>query len=51
MSTAVVLFGGGSLDAVLVGMLRGRTAVEIVPDVVVGTSVGALNGAFLTGHP
>lgn len=50
MTTAFVLSGGGSLGAVQVGMLRALAERGIVPDVLVGTSVGALNAAFLAGH-
>lgn len=45
-----VLSGGGNLGAVQVGMLRGLLEAGIRPDAVVGTSIGALNGAFLAGH-
>jgi NTE family protein len=51
MVTAVVLSGGGSLGAVQVGMLLALAEREIVPDVFVGTSVGAINAAFLAGRP
>ena len=47
MSVAFVLSGGASLGAIQVGMLRALADREIRPDVIVGTSVGALNGAFL----
>ncbi|MEO6203813.1 MAG: patatin-like phospholipase family protein [Mycobacteriales bacterium] len=50
MSTALVLSGGGSLGAVQVGMLRALADAGVVPDCIVGTSVGALNGAFLAGR-
>jgi NTE family protein len=49
-STAFVLSGGGSLGAVQVGMLRALLENDIRPDFVVGTSIGALNGAFLVGQ-
>jgi len=42
---AFVLSGGGNLGAIQVGMLRALTERGIVPDVVLGCSVGALNGA------
>ena len=42
---ALVLSGGGNLGAIQIGMLRALTEREIVPDVVLGCSVGALNGA------
>lgn len=49
--TAFVLGGGGMLGANEVGMLRALLEAGVVPDVVVGTSVGALNGAFLAAAP
>jgi len=51
MTTAFVLSGGGSLGAVQVGMLWALQDRGIRPDLVVGSSVGALNGAWLAGHP
>src|SRR4051794_13320681 len=50
MTVAFVLSGGASLGAVQVGMLRALVAQDIHPDLIVGTSVGALNGAFLAGR-
>ena len=47
--TAFVLAGGGSFGAVQVGMLRTLVAAGIVPDLIVGSSVGAINGAYLAG--
>lgn len=49
--TAFVLSGGGSLGAVQVGMLQAFAEAGIVPDLVVGTSVGALNGAAFADDP
>lgn len=49
--TAVVLGGGGMLGAVQVGMLRALVEAGVRPDVVLGTSVGALNGAVLAAVP
>ncbi len=43
---AFVLGGGGVLGAHEVGMLRALAQRAIVADVVLGTSVGAVNGAF-----
>jgi NTE family protein len=43
--TAFVLAGGATRGAIQVGMLSALTERGIVPDVVVGTSVGAMNGA------
>lgn len=48
--TAFVLAGGGSLGAVQVGMLRALLEAGVRPDLVVGSSVGSLNGAYLAGH-
>ncbi len=49
--TAFVLGGGGVLGAAEVGMLRALMAAGITPDLVVGTSIGALNGALLAADP
>lgn len=49
MSTAFVLTGGGSLGAVQVGMLTALHEHGIHPDLLVGTSVGAVNAAYLGG--
>src|SRR5438270_11138619 len=48
---AFVLSGGASLGAVQVGMLRALYERGIVPDLIVGTSVGAINGAFIAARP
>lgn len=48
---AFVLSGGGSLGAVQAGMLQALLSGGITPDLVVGASVGALNGALLAGRP
>lgn len=47
---AFVLSGGASLGAIQVGMLRALLDRGVVPDLVVATSVGALNGAFLASN-
>lgn len=49
--TAFVLGGGGALGAYEVGMLRALAGAGITPDLVVGTSVGAINGASLAADP
>ncbi len=49
--TAFVLGGGGHLGAYEVGMLRALLEAGITPDIVVGTSVGAINGAVLAADP
>ena len=51
MTTAFVLGGGGVLGAVEVGMLRAILERGITPDLVLGTSVGALNGAMVAREP
>ena len=47
MTTAFVLSGGGSLGAVQVGMLAALETRGFRPDLLVGTSVGALNAAYV----
>jgi NTE family protein len=49
--TAFVFGGGGVLGATQVGMLRALLAHGVQPDLVVGTSVGAVNGAMLATDP
>ena len=51
MTTAFVLGGGGVLGAVEVGMLQALFEKGITPDLVLGTSVGALNGAMVARDP
>jgi NTE family protein len=48
---AFVLSGGGSLGAIQVGMLRALYERGIAPDLIVGTSAGAINGAFIASRP
>lgn len=49
--TAFVLGGGGLLGAVEVGMLRALFEAGVRPDLLLGTSVGALNGALVAADP
>ena len=49
-STAFVLSGGASLGAIQVGMLRALYERGIRPDFIVGTSAGAMNGAFIASR-
>jgi len=49
--TAFVLGGGGLLGSGEVGMLRALLEGGIRPDLVVGTSVGAINGAAVAADP
>jgi NTE family protein len=51
VTTAFVLGGGGLLGAHEVGMLRALAEANIKPDIVVGTSIGAVNGAFVAADP
>jgi NTE family protein len=48
---AFVLSGGGSLGAVQVGMLRALFELGACPDLLIGTSVGAVNAAWVAGRP
>ena len=50
MTTAFVLSGGGSLGAIQVGMLQALAAEGERPDLLVGTSAGAINAAWVAGH-
>lgn len=51
MTTAFVLGGGGVLGATEVGMLRALLEQGITPDLVVGSSIGSVNGAFIAADP
>ena len=47
---ALVLSGGASLGALQVGVMRSLAHAGFRPSMIVGTSVGALNGAYLAFH-
>ena len=49
--TAFVFAGGGSLGAIQVGMLAELCRAGVAPDLLVGSSVGALNAAFFAADP
>src|SRR5258708_5042210 len=49
--TAFVLSGGGARGALQVGALRALLEHGERPDVIVGTSIGAWNGAVLARNP
>ena len=51
MTTAFVLSGGASLGAVQVGMLQALNDAGVAPDLLVGSSVGAINAAWIAAHP
>ncbi|GIH22667.1 patatin [Acrocarpospora phusangensis] len=48
---AVVVGGGGVLGAAQVGVGYALEQRGFVPDLIIGTSVGALNGAIAAAHP
>jgi NTE family protein len=48
---AFVLGGGGHLGAAEVGMLHALLERGVIPDLVVGTSVGAFHGAMVAAEP
>ena len=48
---AFVLSGGASLGAIQVGMLRALYERRITPDLIVGASAGAINGAYIASRP
>lgn len=48
---AFVLSGGGSLGSIQVGMLKALLEAGIAPDMLVGTSIGSVNAAFLAADP
>jgi NTE family protein len=50
-TVAFVLGGGGVLGAVEVGMLRALLRAGYRPDVVIGTSIGAVNGVLVAADP
>jgi NTE family protein len=47
----LVLAGGGSFGAIQAGMLHSLATHGIAADMVVGSSVGALNAAYYAGNP
>jgi NTE family protein len=49
--TAFVFAGGSSLGAIQVGMLKALVAHGYAADMVVGSSVGAINAAYFAGDP
>lgn len=49
-TTAYVLSGGASLGAVQVGMLQALAERHVEPDLLVGTSAGAINAAYVAGR-
>lgn len=50
LTCAFVLSGGASLGAIEVGVLQALFEPGIAPDLIIGTSAGALNGAFIASR-
>ncbi|MEM7339299.1 MAG: patatin-like phospholipase family protein [Actinomycetota bacterium] len=48
---AFALSGGGAFGSVQVGMIQALAAHGVHPDLIVGSSVGSLNGAVLAANP
>jgi NTE family protein len=46
-----VLSGGANLGSIHVGMVRALLEADIKPDVIVGTSIGSVNAAYLAADP
>ena len=51
VQTVLVLQGGGALGAYQGGVYEALAAHDHAPDWVVGTSIGAINGAIIAGNP
>jgi NTE family protein len=47
--TALVLCGGASRGALEVGFYKGLSELDVRIDMILGTSIGAFNGAFIAG--
>jgi NTE family protein len=47
----LVLQGGGALGAFQVGAYDALHAADVEPDWIIGTSIGAINGAIIAGNP
>jgi NTE family protein len=49
--TALILQGGGALGAYQAGVFAALSAQDYAPDWIIGTSIGAINGAIIAGNP
>ncbi len=49
-TTAIILQGGGALGAYQAGVYEELAAHDIAPDWIIGTSIGAINGAIIAGN-
>src|SRR6202161_4031779 len=47
----LVLQGGGALGAYQAGVYEALHEAHVEPDWVIGTSIGAINGAIIAGNP
>lgn len=47
LKTALVLSGGGARGSYQIGVWKALKRIRVKPDIVVGTSVGAINGAMI----
>ena len=47
---AIILQGGGALGAYQAGVFEKLAASAIMPDWIIGTSIGAINGAIIAGN-
>lgn len=47
---AIILQGGGALGAYQAGVFEKLAASKIIPDWIIGTSIGAINGAIIAGN-
>ena len=50
LTTAIILQGGGALGAYQAGVFEQLAAEAHCPDWVIGTSIGAINGAIIAGN-
>jgi NTE family protein len=48
--TIYLFHGGGALGAYQVGVYKGLSEYGYNPDWVIGTSIGAINGAIIAGN-
>ena len=49
-ATALILQGGGALGAYQAGAFEQLAASDVQPDWIIGTSIGAINGAIIAGN-
>ena len=49
--TVLVLQGGGALGSYQAGVFQGLSEAGVMPQMVAGISIGALNAAIIGGNP